>query len=710
VPRCALAVSTLLFFFFAAGILPQMGPATAADPIFTTYAAPLHRSEYLVDEGYHLRFYSPKEPLALTTDTAGDWGLSFRFEEQVAHAVGDYAVPPRVESSLSSLARFSFQPVAGLEASATFAVWSSRAAVLALTVGNTSDRPVRGSVIVWYRRPAGTQGRFDPARRGLTFTHDEPPDKLSETPPAGFTGRFRDWLAADAQPEAAGVFSGEAEMLAAAPAGGFGAMAPAEGSVAALRFALDLRPGARERFRFVRAVAREEDRSEGLASAAREALHKSEEDLVEDAAKPYRTAYDPGLADPTRRMVYWSALGLARQCMLPGEGRVRYNYYVFSREPTWGWGHDGQVFHESLSMLAYVLFDARSAMDSQRVFMEAQDGDGYIPYRIGPYAARTFPMKGERTSSAPFMSWTNWEVYRTARDLGRKGVGNADREDARRFLKQALGAGESFAHFWIEHRDTDHDGLFEWGGNAVLESVRDSQVPIWDLLGKDDPTAPSLVEAVDLNSMMVREMRALGDMAEELGEAPSAARWRERAEALSARINATMWDPETRFYYNVDRATNGFTVKTAAGATLDLRRKEIIGFLPLWAGVAPKDRAQALVQHLTNPSEFWRRFGVPTLAADDPGYEPRVTRCCQWNGAVWLEWNYLVFDGLRRYGYRREARELGERMIEAAATQLRRNHRFWESYSPDDDALGSPMNYIWDSILARVIVDLEGDR
>ena len=228
-PRCALAVSTLLFFFFAAGILPQMGPATAADPIFTTYAAPLHRSEYLVDEGYHLRFYSPKEPLALTTDTAGDWGLSFRFEEQVAHAVGDYAVPPRVESSLSSLARFSFQPVAGLEASATFAVWSSRAAVLALTVGNTSDRPVRGSVIVWYRRPAGTQGRFDPARRGLTFTHDEPPDKLSETPPAGFTGRFRDWLAADAVPEAAGIFSGEEAMLAA-PAAGFGAAAPAEGS------------------------------------------------------------------------------------------------------------------------------------------------------------------------------------------------------------------------------------------------------------------------------------------------------------------------------------------------------------------------------------------------------------------------------------------------------------------------------------------------
>ena len=48
-------------------------------------------------------------------------------------------------------------------------------------------------------------------------------------------------------------------------------------------------------------------------------------------------------------------------------------------------------------------------------------------------------------------------------------------------------------------------------------------------------------------------------------------------------------------------------------------------------------------------------------------------------------------------------------MIEAAALQLRHNHRFWESYSPDEEKLGSPMNYIWDSILARVVVDLENE-
>ncbi len=472
-------MNTLLFFFMA-GLTPAMVPATAADPVFTTYAAPLHRSEYLLDEGYHLRFYSPADPLAFTTDTAGDWGLSFEAGGREVRAIADYAAPPRIEGSLSSLARLAFQPAAGLDAKVTFAVWSSRAAALDLTITNASREPARGAVLLWYRRPEGSRGSFERVRRGVAFSHAEPPANLSETPPAGFTGRFRDLLAGDPKPD--GVDSSDRE--------------------ASLRFVFDLAPGKARRFRFVRAVAREEASVESLEATAHQALRKSEEDLIEDASKPYRAAYDPGLTNPARRLIYWSALDLVRQCMLPGEGRVRYNYYVFSREPTWGWGHDGQVFHESLSMLAYALFDGRSAMDSQRIFMEAQDGDGYIPYRIGPYVVRTFPVNGERTSSAPFLSWTNWEVYRTARDLRRKGVGNVEPEEARRFLREALGAGESFMRFWMDHRDTDHDGLFEWGGNAVLESVRDSQVPIWDLLGKDDPTAPSLVEALDLNSML----------------------------------------------------------------------------------------------------------------------------------------------------------------------------------------------------------------
>jgi hypothetical protein len=681
------------------------GPGEAS---FATYAAPLHRSEYLVDEAYHLRYYLAGSPLALTTDTAGDVGLTFLRGGQVVHAIGDYAERPSLTTSLASMAALEFKPFTDVEARSHVAVWSSRVVIVSLTLQNASDRAIPMSVLVWQRMPTDRAARFSLDGGGLAFPHEEPRESWSESPPPAYVNRFENLLVANRRPDAFGAFvGGEPALLKEARGDTLSGDLTQAAPLAALRFAVTLPPRGTGALRFVRAVspvgAPAAASPRTLADAA---LALTDDRLVEDARRAYAPAMPSPTADSRSRVVYEHALNLARQSMLPAEGRTRFNYYVFSREPTWSWGHDGQVFHESLSMLAYAYFDVRSAMDSQRVYIEAQDSDGYIPYRIGSHVVRTFPIRGEKTSSAPFFAWTNWEVYRVARDprvSGRSGVSEAE---SRAFLREAYDAGVKFVEFWLARRDADKDGLLEWGGHAVLECVRDSLVPIWDQLGKDDPSAPSLVEALDLNAMVVREMRALADSARELGLEADAARWRSRADALAARINQTMWDPETRFYYNVDRATNTFSVKTPAGA-LDLRRMEIIGFLPLWAEVAPPDRAEALVAHLTNPAKFWRRFGVPTLAADDEGYEPFIRRCCQWNGAVWLEWNYLVFDGLRRTGFSREARELGGKMIDAAVTQLERNHRFWESYSPDHVVLESPMNYIWDSILARVVVDLE---
>jgi putative isomerase len=122
--------------------------------------------------------------------------------------------------------------------------------------------------------------------------------------------------------------------------------------------------------------------------------------------------------------------------------------------------------------------------------------------------------------------------------------------------------------------------------------------------------------------------------------------------------------------------------------------------------VASKQQAEALVKHLTDETSFWRTFGVPTLAANDPNYTPFVDGCCRWNGPVWLLWDYIVMQGLRNYGYDRLARQVGEKMLLAVSTQLSINHRFWESYSPDFPVQESPSNYIWDSIMASVLIDM----
>jgi glycogen debranching enzyme len=163
-----------------------------------------------------------------------------------------------------------------------------------------------------------------------------------------------------------------------------------------------------------------------------------------------------------------------------------------------------------------------------------------------------------------------------------------------------------------------------------------------------------------------------------------------------------MWDESSGFFYSINKTDHSFFFMSR-----DLKRQEIIGFLPLWAKAVPDERAELLVEKLTDPTKFWRKYGVPTLSADDAWYSPYVDYCCKWNGPVWMLWDYMVFDGLNNYGYDGQAKELADKMMDAVTLQLSRHHNFWESYSPDNEVLNCPSNYIWDAIIARVLIDLD---
>jgi glycogen debranching enzyme len=135
----------------------------------------------------------------------------------------------------------------------------------------------------------------------------------------------------------------------------------------------------------------------------------------------------------------------------------------------------------------------------------------------------------------------------------------------------------------------------------------------------------------------------------------------------------------------------------------DLKREEIIGFLPLWAGVADSMQAKKLVRRLTDPKKFWRPYGVPSLSADDFYYDPKG----YWNGPVWVQWDYLIELGLLNYGYKAEAKELVHRVAASMIAQLKKDHDFWEFYSPDDQWAGYHKTYLWAGIVARMMMDIK---
>jgi glycogen debranching enzyme len=154
------------------------------------------------------------------------------------------------------------------------------------------------------------------------------------------------------------------------------------------------------------------------------------------------------------------------------------------------------------------------------------------------------------------------------------------------------------------------------------------------------------------------------------------------------------------FFYYLDKRDNDFTYAAAD----DLKRQEIVGFFPLWAGIASTEQASRLVGHLQNPAKFGRPFGLPSLAADDPYYNPKG----YWNGPVWIELNYLVFRGLLDYGYHELAREMAVRIFANIIHHLKTDHSFWEFYSPDELWGGYHQTYVWTGIVARMLIDLDG--
>ena len=905
-------IMTRLLLFWSLALLYQSGSfaqsflsdlhATHSDPIYTTYAAPLARSEYVIDEGYQFVWYDPLRGLLFDTDNAGSLSFAVKLNGSLRYLLGEYAQPPVIRNSYSDLVSFSYRPFPSLAAEGRFIVYSSRLAVFDIRLTNDADTAAQVSLypLFVYTTDTATAAALLPSGDGFTFDHRERPDgwmiehgipytegrsdvflldsvasaygtysafglpaaRLTSRPAANLCvewgevrhadgtlcrhappiarqvvylsgdtgeiltedapkwgdpdpnipgngyqgcelGNFRSHRIAEGDsftvvftclatgqqgsgrgripvlPGVGGVrtdialssvtflpppqalhvtfsqdarsaivswqqddgitsdvlrrtaaFPGVYERIALAMTGGYldvglspdtaygyvllardgagrmsthsveaGRVLPSSASflddaqhaalanrftvnavrVVALQKDLRIAPHSTVKLRLVRGVTGAAEDRDLLLTQCRTLLTADlDECLTQDEAEySIIPAFSSGSRDLD--LLYWNSFSLMRQCMMPPEGQLTHNYYVFSREPTWGWGHGGQVFHESLTMLAYAYMDPVSAMNSQRVFIEKQMADGYVNYRTGPYLNETIPFAGSLTTSAPWFNWVNLEIFKVRRDTT--------------FLREAYTSGVKFYDYWKLNRDVDADGMCEWGAHAMLECVRDGNVAVWDQVGW-----PSNFEGMDLNTMLVNELRSIADMARALGDQDGGSVWDKKASALADSINRIMWDPVTGFYYHVDKTGHDFSFH----APDDLKRKEIIGFLPMWAGIATPEQAQRLVQHLTNPSEFWRTYGVPSLSADDPYYDPTG----YWNGPVWVQWQYLVFRGLLRYGYHAEARALAEKVSNAMIHELRTHHWFWELYSPDAEWAGWNKTYVWAGIIARMLIDL----
>ncbi|MEJ2636002.1 MAG: trehalase family glycosidase [Calditrichia bacterium] len=676
----------------------------ADDPLFTTYAAAMERSRFFADKAYFLDYFTPDKPITYTSQYAGEWTILWKVNNIVVDEIGKFIKKPVVVASFPDMAIMKYEPFNGLKVQETFFVYSSGAAIIDLSIKNNGNIDYNFNLYPLVHKPEDSLAvvKYDPANNAYVFTHYESTVRLHSNLYAsrGYPTHFRNMLACDLKPDSYGTYEGcsvqdfyfAMKRLSKVHAYVLKLDEQQSGPTefVALQKNFVLKPGESTHVRFVRGVQDARNDESELANDVQNALKADIQKYVDENVRLFTSIPKIKFKNPKDKMVYLGAYNLVRQSMLPPRGETKYNYYVFSRNPIWGWGHGHQVMHESLSMLPYVYLDSKSAEESQRIYMEQQYPDGLIGYRHGPRGPQVYPHEGKATTSAPFFTWTNWEVYEVSKD--------------KTFLQDAYKSGSKFVEYLEKERDKDHDHMFEWGPYGIIENVRDGWNAVFQLFSEGEDEGRDIsdeLDDLDLTCQVANEMYYLKLMARELNDAQGAQMWSNKFDEVASQINKYMWDPQDKFYYHVAMSDNSFEFEGES-----LKRKEIIGFLPMWAHVASKEQAKELVKHLTDETSFWRTYGVPTLAANDPNYTPFVDGCCRWNGPIWLLWDYMVLDGLQNYGYNKLAKQLSDKMMLAVGTQLERNHHFWESYSPDFPYQESPSNYIWDSIMAKVLIDV----
>lgn len=184
---------------------------------------------------------------------------------------------------------------------------------------------------------------------------------------------------------------------------------------------------------------------------------------------------------------------------------------------------------------------------------------------------------------------------------------------------------------------------------------------------------------IDATLQQIMSGRILLNMAKELGRETDLADIQEEVDYLTQFVNDKMWNEKTHFYSDKFRDGTISQVQT------------IGAYWALLAGVVPQERMNSFLAALDDPQKFNRPHRIPTLAADDPGYDKNGG---YWRGSVWAPTTYMVLRGLRAIGHRDLAYSIALNHFNSVTKVFRDTGTFFENYCPEKIEGRSRKNHV----------------
>ena len=241
-------------------------------------------------------------------------------------------------------------------------------------------------------------------------------------------------------------------------------------------------------------------------------------------------------------------------------------------------------------------------------------------------------------------------------------------KDANWLNDQMAVAKEEYRTVWCgksqPHIRMVHDGLSRYYDINFLHDLAECESG-WDMTNRFDRKALDYLP-VDLNSLLFKYEMDFATAADLNGDETEAREWRSRAGRRRANMNKYHWNPEHGFFFDYNYQTGRHS-----------KIWSLAGYYPMWAGMVTTEQAVQLVNNL---KKFLHDGGLAATSAPSRGEVPE-----QWahpNG--WAPLQYIVIEGLRRYGYEELAVDLATRWLDTNVAIFDRDQTFYEKYNVVD--------------------------
>jgi hypothetical protein len=121
-----------------------------------------------------------------------------------------------------------------------------------------------------------------------------------------------------------------------------------------------------------------------------------------------------------------------------------------------------------------------------------------------------------------------------------------------------------------------------------------------------------------------------------------------------------------------------------------IEEETIATLMPLYSGAISQERAERLVEILKKKRRFALNWPIPSVPISSPYFDPYK----YWQGPTWINTNWLIIQGLKRYGYHDLAKMLTERSVELVERSGPN-----EYFSPLDGSPAGAENFSWTAAL-----------